>query len=193
MDISQDSAQQSLSLVEGAMSQTRKAILSTYASSLLILWGAIWVIGFIADHFYLAWAYHITAVLNTLGIIGSIWVCRKCPIRDDPKISAPYRITWRVFILWISLFVYIFIWLNLLAPSNGMQVSAFMATAVMFLYVVMGLWLASYFIVWLGLAVTAITLVGFYLIPSEYYCLWMGIMAGGALLGSGLYIRFRWR
>jgi hypothetical protein len=61
----------------------------------------------------------------------------------------------------------------------------------MFAYIVIGLWFAAYFMVWLGLAVTAATLTGFFLF-TQYYCLWMAVTAGGLLLGTGLYLRIRW-
>ncbi|MHC4527109.1 MAG: hypothetical protein ACYS29_04455, partial [Planctomycetota bacterium] len=84
-------------------------------------------------------------------------------------------------------------WLSFLRPFNGLQMNAFLCTAIMFAYVVTGLWYGSYHMVWLGLAVTCSTLIGFYLIPPKYYCLWMAPMAGGALFGAGLYFRLRWR
>lgn len=53
-----------------------------------------------------------------------------------------------------------------------MQLNAVFSTVAMFGYIVIGLWFSSYFMVWLGLAVTATTLIGFYFLPY-YYCLWM--------------------
>jgi len=73
------------------------------------------------------------------------------------------------------------------------QMNAFIVTAIMFASVVNGLWLRNSFMVWFGLAVTAITLFGFHSVPRSYYCLWMAVMAGGAFLASGLYLRVRWR
>ena len=193
MDVSQENAEQSLALVEGTITQTRKSIHCSYTSPILMLWGAIWVVGFLADHWYLGWTYYTGWILNAVGIAGTISISRSWPIKESAETPLSQRFGWRVFALWISLFVYGFIWLNLLAPFSGLQLNAFMTTAVMFVYVVMGLWFAMYFIIWLGLSVTAITLVGFYLIPSDYYSLWMAVMAGGALLGTGIYIRVRWR
>jgi hypothetical protein len=63
----------------------------------------------------------------------------------------------------------------------------------MFAYVVMGLWFGSWLMVILGIVVTCFTLVGFHLIPVGYYCLWMAVTAGGGLLGTGLYMKLRWR
>jgi hypothetical protein len=55
-----------------------------------------------------------------------------------------------------------------------------------------GLWTESLSTLWLGLAVTALTLFGFYSIPGRFN-LWMALTVGGASLGAGWYVRIRWR
>jgi hypothetical protein len=61
----------------------------------------------------------------------------------------------------------------------------------MFAYVVTGLWL-EHFMVWLGLVVTALTVIGLFLLPSYFY-IWMAVVGGGTLAGTGLFIRNRWK
>jgi len=192
MNVTNDDAVQSLAQVEQTIAKTRKAVAAAYSSPLLILWGLLWVAAYTATHFYLKYADVIFGVMAGIGLLGSfiVWprVKRNLPVKEPTE----EKLNWRIGGLWWALFIYVFIWLNLFRPFNGMQMNAFICTAVMFAYVIMGLWFAAYFMVWLGLAVTATTLVGFYLLPS-YYCLWMAVTAGGALLGTGLYLRVRWR
>jgi hypothetical protein len=188
-----ENAQESLAMVNDVMAQTRKAIASTYANPLLILWGIIWVVSFTAAHFYLVYVHYIFWGLSAVGVVGTliiVWISRtRLSVRSGPR----FRIGWRMLWFWILLFIYAFIWLEILAPFNGLQLNAVLSTAAMFGYIVIGLWVGSYFMVWLGLAVTATTLIGFYLLPHYYYCLWMAITGGCAILCTGLYIRFRWR
>ena len=192
MNISNEDAQASLAVVTETMLRTRKAVAANYSSPLLILWGLLWVAAYTATYFYLKYADVIFGAMAGVGLLGSffVWqyVKRKLPIREP----AEERLNWRIGGLWWALFIYVFIWLNILAPVNGMQINAFICTAIMFAYIVTGLWFTAYFMVWLGLAVTATTLVGFYLLPV-YYCLWMAVTAGGLLLGTGLYLHARWR
>ena len=193
MNISQDDAQESLSTVQDVTVQTHKAIVSAYANPFLILWGLLWIPAFIASHFYLAYAFHIFMAMAAVGGVGTAAIFfrvfhSRAPVKDTSCPSAG----WRVAILWTLLSVYVTMWLFLLAPFNGMQCNAFISTAGMFACVVMGLWFGSTFMIVMGLAMTGVTLVGFYLLTS-YYCLWMAIMGGGTLLGTGLYIRVRWR
>ncbi|MFA5240381.1 MAG: hypothetical protein WC476_11840 [Phycisphaerae bacterium] len=194
MNISDEEARSSLDQIQAAASRTRKTIAASYDSGLLIVWGLIWLIAFIATHFFVARAWLIWTALSGIGVVITFLVSwGQSRLANPIKTPAAEKIGWRIFWFWSSLFVYMFIWLSILKPSNGIQVSAFICITIMFAYVVTGLWSKSNYMLWLGLAVTCITLVGFYLIPHRYYCLWMGPMAGGALLGTGLYIRLFWR
>jgi hypothetical protein len=194
MNISDEEARNSLDQVQAVTSRTRKTIAASYDSGLLIVWGLIWLIAFMGTHFFVAWAWEIWTALIGIGIVITFLVGWN-QFRSANPIKAPAaeKIGWRIFGFWSLLFVYIFIWLSILRPTNGIQANAFICTTIMFAYVVTGLWSKSSYMLWLGLAVTCITLVGFYLIPPGYYCLWMAAMAGGAMLGTGLYIRLFWR
>jgi hypothetical protein len=192
MNVTNDDAVLSLTQVEQTMARTRKAVAAAYSSPLLILWGLLWVVAYTASHFYLKYADIIFEAMAGVGLLGSFFVLRRVKQTMPVKEPTEEKLNWRIGGLWWLLFIYVFIWLNLFRPFNGMQVNAFICTAVMFGYVVLGLWFAAYFMVWLGLAVTATTLVGFYFL-TPYYCLWMAVTAGGLLLGTGLYLHARWR
>jgi hypothetical protein len=190
---SMEEAMESLAVIKDATEQVRKAIASTYTSPILILWGLMWVIQFTLSYFYLVWVYQIFMYFNVIGIVGTIWICRRGTAKALIKIPASKKMGWRIFWFWALLFAYSFVWLNIMSPYSGLQMNAFLCTAVMFAYIIMGLWFAGYYMVWLGLAITCTTLIGFYLIPHSFYCLWMALMAGGVMLITGLYIRFRWK
>jgi hypothetical protein len=58
------------------------------------------------------------------------------------------------------------------------------------LYVVAGLWVDRY-LLWLGLVVTALVLLGFFAFNTVYW-LWMAVFGGGTLFATGFYIRRYW-
>ena len=192
MNVSQEEARESLSTVRDVTTQTHKAITSAYANPMLILWGVLWIIAFTVTHFYLAYAFYIFTAMAAIGGVGTAVIFgafhSKAPIKD----TSSQKLGWRITALWILLCIYITIWLFLLAPFSGIQCNAFICTASMFAYIVMGLWFDSRFMIVLGLSLTAVTLVGFYLL-RDYYCLWMAFVGGGTLFGTGLFIRLRWR
>lgn len=192
MSISQQDAAASLNLVHDATAKTRRAIAAGYAGNLLILWGIVWIAGFAAVHFSPHHGGRIFAVLDGLGIVGTVLICRKWPIRSSMTGQAISRIGRRMLLFWLVLFVYAGLWALLLKPASGMLLGTFLATVAMLGYVVIGLWSGSSFMIALGLAVTGLTLFGYFLIPA-YFNLWMAPTGGGALLGTGLYIRTRWR
>lgn len=194
MDVSQQDAQDSLIQIHDAAIRMRKVITSSYASGLLILWGLIWIVASGGTYYFHSLAFYIWIVLAGLGCIATSFILwRQLRSTTPTRISGASKIWLRIFGLWILLFVYIGVWLSIFRPESGIKMNAFICTACMFAYIVMGLWFESYFMVWLGLIVTGITLVGLYLLPHGYYNLWMALFGGGAILGTGLYIRIFWR
>jgi hypothetical protein len=55
----------------------------------------------------------------------------------------------------------------------------------------MGLWLQARLLVWLGLALTAILLLGLFLL-EPFFFYWAGIVGGGTLIATGIVVRGRW-
>lgn len=191
MEISKEEARNSLDQIESMATRTRQTIAASYDSGLLIMWGLICIAAFLGTHYFGAWAWYIWMILAGIGCAVTLVVCWYQFHRAKPvKVPAGERLGWRIFWFWSLLFGYIFMWLAILRPYRAIQLNAFICTAVMFAYVVMGLWLKSYYMLWLGLLVTCITLVGLYVIPPSYYCLWMAPTGGAAFLATGLYIRF---
>jgi hypothetical protein len=191
MAVSQQDAAESLDLIHQATARTRRAVLAAYAGNLLILWGLIWIAGFGAMHFSRHRGWMVFAGLDGLGIIGTLLICRKWPVRAlaGGGISAAAG---RMLVLGLVLLVYAGLWVLLLRPISGILLGTFLATVVMLGYVVIGLWSGSTFMIVLGLAVTGLTLLGYFALRG-YFNLWMAATGGGALLGAGLYIRSRWR
>jgi hypothetical protein len=194
MNISDEEARNSLDQIQTVSTRTRKTITASYDSDLLIMWGLIWIAGFLGTHFFLAWVWPIWIGLCGIGTAVTLLVgWWQFHMGSPVKTPDAEKIGWRIFWFWTLLFAYMFIWLSILKPRHGIQLNAFMCTAIMFAYVVTGLWSKSFYMLWLGLAVTGFTLIGFYLIPPSWYCLWMAPTAGGALFATGLYMRLYWR
>jgi hypothetical protein len=194
MNVTNEDAVQSLAQVEEIKAKTRQSLASTYGGPFLILWGIIWVVSYVGTYFYLQWANMIWGISSALGVIGTVFIFWRL-FRHGPAVrnSADKWMVLRMTIFWPLVFAYANVWLNIVKPGSGIELNAFLVTVVMFAYVVMGLWFGSWLMSILGIVVTGFTLVGFHFIPAQYYCLWMAVTAGGCLLGTGLYMKLRWR
>jgi hypothetical protein len=181
MNVSSKEAQQVLDDVEQTMKRTHRRVSGDEAFPQLMLWGAIW---FIYPMWIQYWpeTFYIPMVLFPLGGIASwlIGTNRRRPVQNAG--DKRYGMVW-----WI-LFFFAGIWAVLLKPESPEQVYAFGCTVAMFVYVAGGLWWGRFFSL-LGLAVTGLTLAGLFLF-HEIFWLWMAFMGGGALMGSGLYLKY---
>ncbi len=70
-------------------------------------------------------------------------------------------------------------------------VFAYIALVVAQAYVVAGLWFDTY-LTWLGLLLAGLVLAALFLFPGAFW-IWIAIGCGGALIGTGFYIRYFWR
>ena len=182
-----EQALEDLQAIRRVMDQTRWAVATSGAGYIMMLWGFVWLVGYSGTQFLEDTLQGtIWMVLVLVGAVGSAvlgsWKGKQ--VRGRPE--------WKFWVLWIALFVYATIWARIFPkPDDDMVNLLFITTVVMFGYVIMGLLLSATF-AWVGIAITALALIGYYLIPA-YFPLWMAVCGGGTLIGSGIYIARRWR
>jgi hypothetical protein len=205
MDTSKEEARYYLEQIHEILSHTKKKIAAGSTAPLLIIWGGIWFVAYLVAYlchlldFNKIYTLRLTdrisvgtdiagltwTVLVPIGIAAS-WIVgvRKSPTRS------PHNKRWGL--CFLIIFVYGGLWLALLWPWNEYQANAFVASLPMFAYVIMGLW-ADRVLLWLGIVVTLLIIVGFFLLHLQpLFWLWMAVLGGGTLGGTGLYIRVRW-
>ena len=191
MNVSQEDARQALADIENTVERTRRALDDDGTSTLLIVWGVICVVGFLINHLQLALQSWSWAVLDLLGFTVTFIVIKRSRVKT-PEIG-------RLALFWGLLFVYGFLWLMVIAAASprsvtvtSEQMGAYICLIVMFAYVVMGLWLRSALLFWLGPALSAVTVAALFLLNAQFYLV-MAVVGGGALIGSGIYVRRRRR
>lgn len=187
MEISQQEAQQSLRDIEAVMTHTRRALAHGGGPYYMLLWGTIWFLGFGLSQFasadVIGWGW---ALLDTLGALLSVWIGFTQSRRVRSTTLGP-----RLGLFWLALFGYAFIWMWLQPPASGMQLALMLTLYTMFGYVVMGLWLHINLSVGVGLAVSAIAVATYFLLPGWFY-LTMAVLGGGTLFASGWVMLKRW-
>jgi hypothetical protein len=189
MNISPSEAEEALAAIQTVMQKTRRSIASSGAYVFLIIWGVIWLLGFLGSQFLPEkTASNAWMILDILGGIISAFVGIRVGrgVRKPSAITSGKRIAW----FWLLLFLYCFAAIGVAWPPDGKQLAMFIILFAMVGWVAMGL-LLSFASVWWGLAMTALALVGYFLLPDIFYLL-MAILGGGGMIALGLYIRSRW-
>ncbi|MEX0653354.1 MAG: hypothetical protein WD534_01180 [Phycisphaeraceae bacterium] len=164
-----------------------------------MLWGIVWIACYVTTHLLLSQPAYIGWVWlagNAIGLGGMAMLFTVFGRRPDVRSQSMRKLGWRMFWFWIALALFGNAWLVMLWPWYPLQMNAFLVTLIMFAYVVIGLWMDSRFMIVLGAAVAIGALAGYLLTMFggfTYYNLWMAMVGGGGLFGSGLYMRLAWR
>jgi hypothetical protein len=147
----------------------------------LILWGLVWIVGYGGTDLWPALAGDIWFGVAVIGTVASALI----GIRMKPK--GKRRFDWRIFATWLAALGFIVAMLAVIGPVDGAQVGAVIPLVVALSYVVLGIWMGLRFAL-AGLAIAALTLGGFFFL-HQYFALWMALVGGATLIGSGLWLR----
>ncbi len=189
MNISPDEAEEELAAIQSTMKKTRRFIASSGAYIFLIVTGFVWLVGFLVTQFLsgeiVGYIWLGTSILGSaVAIIAGF---RRGPRVRGPSTTASAK---RAITFWLLLICYAIATIAIARPMDGKQVTMFIILFLMIGQLSMGL-LLSFSSVWWALPITALALVGYFLLPHIFY-LWMGILVGGGMILLGLYIRLRW-
>ncbi|HEX3429434.1 MAG TPA: hypothetical protein VHT03_00995 [Rhizomicrobium sp.] len=181
MPISTSEAQAALSDI----AKTSRASATTYgyrhASPHLIVWGVIWALGYGLS--YLRPQYGATwPVLVLIGTVASFWVGWK----SRPAQSKGYD--WRYAATALAALLFITAIYAIMPPRTGLQAGAFFPILIALLYGLIGIWTRGTRMLIAGIALAALTLGGYFLLP-QYFMPWMAVVGGGALILGGFWLR----
>jgi hypothetical protein len=189
MNISPTEAEEALAAIQAMMQKTRRAISSSGAYNFLILWGAIWMLGFLNSQFLTSkTSGYVWIGLDILGgILSAIIGIR---LNRGVRTSASTISGKRIAVFWLLLFFYCVIAVGVAWPVNGKELAMLIILFVTIGWIAMGL-LLSFGSIWSALALLVLSLIGYFLLPSIFYIL-MAILGGGGMIASGIYVRNRW-
>ena len=189
MNVSPTEAEQALAAIQAMMQKTRRAISSSGAYLFMIVWGAIWLLGFLNSQFLPdKVASYVWMGLDILGGLLSAIIGAR--LNRGVRSSAPTTSGKRIAFFWLLLFLYCVAAVGVAWPTDGRQLAMFIILFMAVGWIAMGL-LLSFASAWWGLALTALALIGYFLLPGIFY-LWMAILGGGGMIALGLTIRYRW-
>ena len=182
MNMTRNEAQLSLETIQRIQRDVRRSLAQGGAPIYMMLWGAIWFLGYLGSHFLSPKsAGNLWMALVVAGFALSLAI----GWRSSMKIRVPgYGL--RIAIFWLAWIFYTSLIAAKFIPTDPEQMGFYFAIMAMFGYVVMGLWVWS-FLAWVGITVTVLIVVASTLMP-EYTNLIMALLGGGTLFLSGLYI-----
>lgn len=203
MNISPEEAQGALASVQQVRDRTNQTL--SRGATFEILWGTIWLLGFLVSQFLpsnssvLAWLW---AGLGTVGGVISLGIGFVVSSRQTSvgKTSGSWfdssQVRFGLFfgalVIYGGVLFALDVPLLLHAQHFGAQISLWWVVTFMFGYIAMGLWFRLPQLIGVGVAVTAIALLSYYLLP-DYFYLVMALFGGGTLIGHGLFWLRPWR
>ena len=189
MNISPNEAEEALAAIQSMAQKTRRSISSSGAYKFMVLWGVVWLLGFMGSQFLSQKAAGYAWIgLDTLG--GAFSAVIGIRMGRAVRSSAPSASGKRIAIFWLLICVLCFLSVAVAWPADGKQIAMYIILFCMTGWIAMGL-LLSFAIIWPALLIIALASIGYFLLPNIFY-LWMAILGGGGLIALGLYIRNRW-
>lgn len=176
-------AEAQLALKDIEKTENRSAALQHHRNSApyLIQWGVVWAIGYTitASAPQISWAW---APLIAVGVIGSILLAR----RQSTVQSEGFG--WRYFASFAVIAIFIYALIAVMGPITYNQMSAVFPLVIGIYYAFIGLWTRGWRMLPLGLALIALTTIGYFMLP-EHFLYWMAGVGGGGLIVGGLWLR----
>ena len=172
MSLSPEQAAAALREIEETRQRSLELVVYRQGAPVLVLWGVIWIVGFASNAMWPTYAAIVWTVLTVLGAVASWLISRG----GNPGQNLRYVASWAVF----------YGAGPILAPQTTSQRAALAALLVAAAYALAGIWWLQRYL-WLGLALFAVTLFGFFFAP--WFDLWMAVMGGGGLILGGLWLR----
>ena len=166
MNISPNEAEEALAAIQKMTQKTRHSFASSGAYIFLILTGIVWLVGFLSTQFLTgAIVAYIWVGMSLLGSALSILLGTRMGRRVRGPSTAAYAK--RIGIFWLLLVLYGIAAIAVARPTDGKQMTMLIILFIMLGQLAMGL-LFSFSSVWWALPITALALVGYFLLPGYF-------------------------
>ena len=182
--IDRKEASAALSEIDDMVQRVRQSRIYELASQFMVVAGVFVVVGNLATYVEPRYSAVIWPAVNVLTIaisaIISVYDHRRTGLRSFDA---------RVLIAIVLFYGFGVLCSVVLAHYGPREMGTFWPIYFMLFYCIAGLWFGRAFIV-IGLAITVLTLVGYFFITGFIFLLWMAVVNGGGLIVSGLWMRW---
>jgi hypothetical protein len=182
MTIDRREAAVALADIDDVVRRVRQSRAYLIASRMLMLWGPLTAIGYVASWLWPRYAGYGWVAIDLIGVACSYAISVRSRAR-----GGTHRFGVRMFAALALFFGFGLLWSAGIVHFTPRQLGAFWPMYFMLVYTIAGLWLGMAFVA-IGLGITALTLVG-YFHAGAWFELWMAVVNGGGLLLGGLWMR----
>jgi hypothetical protein len=175
-------ASEALNDIEEIVRRVRQSTIYNLASLMMIMWGVLVFSGNVASFLWPRSAGYVWLAVNATGIAGSFAISGFGHARTGVR-SFDVR-TLVALLLFFAFGIFASSWLGHFTPR---QLGTFWAIYFMLVYTIGGLWVGYAFVV-IGLAITTLTLIGYFFVGG-WFEPWMAVVNGGGLILGGLWMR----
>ncbi len=182
MSIDRQQAASALSDIDAIVRRVRQSRIYSLASLMLILWGALTAVGYVATWLSPRNGGAVWTAIYVAGIAGSFVIGKYDHARDGIRTFDMRMLA--AFCLFIAFGVFCS---SVLGHFTPRQLGTFWPIYFMLVYSIAGLWVGYAFVA-IGLGITALTLIG-YFFAGDWFELWMALIDGGGLMLGGLWMR----
>ena len=174
-------ASEALSEINEIARRVRQSQIYDISSYIMVMWGALVGAGNLVTYLWPRYAGYAWIAVYVLGVAG--WCAISVLNFSRSRVHSFDARMLTAFLLFFA-FGFFTCWLGHFTPR---QQGTFWPIYFMLVYALVGLWVGWAFVVF-GLAITALTLIGYFFI-GEAFPLWMAFVNGGGLILGGLWMR----
>jgi len=185
MTLTPSEAAAALATIEAT--ETRAKQLNAYrkGSPFLLLWGAIWVVGFSVEDLAPQMTHTAWLTLDLIGGIATLALVALGRQRVNERIGN--RAAQKVLALTAISILFSFATFMLLRPRNPLAGMAFAGLELGMIYSTIGVFVGTRWMI-TGLGLLTLTFAGYFSLTA-HYGLWMAFVCGGGLILAGLWLR----
>lgn len=187
MTVSPDEAADTLRDIAATERHSHRLYGYRQASPHLIQWGVLWIVGYGLATIWPQLRGPIWATLVAIGFVAGFAIVLRSHSGVAGLTRTRPRIYWRFPAIAATALTFIFASIAVMSPVSPRQIDAFIPLVVAAGYTLLSLWIGVRFLA-VGIALAALTLGGFFLLPTHFE-LWMAAVGGGALVLGGLWLR----
>jgi hypothetical protein len=177
-------ASEALSDINDMVERVRQSHIYDLASQFMIVAGLFVVAGNLATFFVPAYGVVIWPAVNALTVAASAAISVY-----DHRRTGLRSFDLRIFFVFVLFYAFGMLCSVVLGHFGPREMGAFWPIYFMLFYCIAGLWFGRAFLA-IGLAITVLTLVGYFFITSAAFLLWMAVVNGVGLIVSGLWMRW---